>query len=380
MKIICSTASLLLFMIFISTTKCDKLSLKKNNNEEAKNHLFPPCASCKILVDSFKRGMEKTKKGKFEGGDAEWEEKKLGSYQKSEIRLVEIQENLCKDVNHGQNQCYSLAEELESQMEEWWFNNQDTHDFHDYLCIQNAKKCCPLNHYGPNCEPCNGFPDSVCNNNGKCKGAGTRMGNGKCTCDKGYTGDVCFECADGFYQSYKDEKKLLCSPCHKACKGSCSGGGPKECLDCTSGWKWLEGKGCYDIDECYENKTSCPENNFCINTEGNYTCLACDRACNGCFGDGPDMCTKCADGYEQKDNICVDTSDRTRKTTEDYYRYARYLGLSVATGIILQRNIYVAAVIGLCVAVYITVSEYTVAQNSGQEPILNLDTLGKIPK
>lgn len=75
-----------------------------------------------------------------------------------------------------------------------------------------------------------------------------------------------------------------------------------------------------------------------------------------------------------------DSGDQSRKTSEDLYRYARYLGLSVATGIILQRNIYAAAVIGLCVAVYITVSEYTVAQSNNRESIPNLDILGKIPK
>jgi hypothetical protein len=28
---------------------------------------------------------------------------------------------------------------------------------------------------------------------------------------------------------YRDAKKLLCSPCHKACAGSCSGAGPAAC-------------------------------------------------------------------------------------------------------------------------------------------------------
>jgi hypothetical protein len=31
----------------------------------------------------------------------------------------------------------------------------------------------------------------------------------------------------------------------------------------------------------------------------------CDRACESCQGDGPDMCDKCAEGYALKDNICV---------------------------------------------------------------------------
>ena len=34
---------------------------------------------------------------------------------------------------------------------------------------------------------------------------------------------------------------------------------------------------------------------------------ACDRACESCEGDGPDMCTKCAQGYTLQDNVCVGT-------------------------------------------------------------------------
>lgn len=33
--------------------------------------------------------------------------------------------------------------------------------------------------------------------------------------------------------------------------------------------------------------------------------LDCDSACNGCNGDGPDMCIKCADDHEKKDNVCI---------------------------------------------------------------------------
>ena len=52
------------------------------------------------------QGMERTSRGKFEGGDADWEEKKLRSYSNSEVRLVEIQEKLCSDVSKGEDQVY----------------------------------------------------------------------------------------------------------------------------------------------------------------------------------------------------------------------------------------------------------------------------------
>lgn len=35
--------------------------------------------------------------------------------------------------------------------------------------------------------------------------------------------------------------------------------------------------------------------------------VGCDKACNGCTGDGPDMCIKCADDHYKKDNFCIST-------------------------------------------------------------------------
>lgn len=186
---------------------------------------------------------------------------------------MEIQENLCKDIEHGETQCHSLAEELEVLIEDWWFKHQDTHpDIYDYICIEKTQRCCPKDHYGPSCKPCPGYPDKVCNNNGKCKGAGTRKGNGDCLCDKGYIGDTCLECASGYYESYKDEETLLCSACHASCDGSCRGAGPKNCEICASGWQMIEDKGCLDINECLKTDI-CFGNQFCVNKEGEYSCL-----------------------------------------------------------------------------------------------------------
>lgn len=71
------------------------------------------------------QGIEKTERGKHDGGDAAWEEQRLGSYKRSEIRLVEIQEWLCKDVLLGEDQCHALAETSEALIEEWWFKKHD---------------------------------------------------------------------------------------------------------------------------------------------------------------------------------------------------------------------------------------------------------------
>lgn len=167
--------------------------------------------------------------------------------------------------------------------------------------------CCPDFHYGKSCAPCEGFPDNICHGNGKCKGSGTRKGNGKCLCDAGYTGDYCDSCADGFYETYRDEKKVLCSPCHVSCAGKCSNGGPASCESCKEGY--MENKdrdrGCTDVNECLMGKSPCSTLQFCVNTDGSYKCLDCHESCLGCTGDGPDECINCAAEYRKKDNICV---------------------------------------------------------------------------
>ncbi|XP_015110384.1 cysteine-rich with EGF-like domain protein 2 [Diachasma alloeum] len=355
-------------------------SLNFQTEEQLKEAKLPSCAACKILAESFKKGIEKTKRGKFEGGDTAWEEDKLSSYSKSEVRLTEIQENLCKDVKKGETQCHDLAMELENAIEEWWFSHQDAYpDIYSYICIEHAKRCCPKDHYGPECAECPGFPDKVCSNNGKCKGAGTRKGNGQCLCDKNYRGETCSECARGYYESYRDENKLLCSDCHPSCADGCTGGGPGKCQGgCKDGWRLVEKEGCVDINECLESKKYCPGNQFCVNKDGNYSCLTCDRACNGCAGDGPDMCTDCAEGHHKQDNICINSDVLGRKKTENMARYATYFGLCAATCIILQKNVYAASAIGLLVGLYISVSEYMIATTGVQNTSPNFDILRPI--
>lgn len=128
---------LITFVISIENT------VSVTRKEQLQSMRLPPCKACKTLHESFKKvrivhiiltglsfsiifqNLAKTEKGKFEGGDAAWEEEKLGSYARSEVRLVEIQENLCKEVEEGQNQCFSLAEMHDTLIEEWWFKHQD---------------------------------------------------------------------------------------------------------------------------------------------------------------------------------------------------------------------------------------------------------------
>ncbi|XP_055642832.1 cysteine-rich with EGF-like domain protein 2 isoform X2 [Toxorhynchites rutilus septentrionalis] len=288
-------------------------SAPASKKERLKSEKLPACKACTVLVNSFNEGLKRTERSKHEGGDAAWEEERLGSYKTSELRLVEIQERLCQDVGRGEDQCHQQAEELESLIEEWWKEGQNTHpDLHQWLCVEQVKVCCPDGHYGQNCDPC-----PSCFGNGKCKGNGTRKGNGQCVCDEGYSGSNCDSCGSEHYESFRDAEKLLCSKCHKACAaGGCTGAGPNACRVCRSGWVMDNQRGgCTDIDECTTANT-CSKQQFCVNNEGSFSCLECDKSCDGCDGDGPDMCRKCADGFELRDGLCtgidIACSRRTR--------------------------------------------------------------------
>lgn len=268
--------------------------------------------------------MEKTARGKHESGDTAWEEQNLNVYAKSEVRFTEIGDLVCADVSRSQDQCYTFFEESEEVLSAWFTKNQDEHpDLYEYLCIESKQVCCKPNTYGPNCLPC-----SDCNDNGSCKGNGTRKGSGKCACHAGYTGEFCTECALDYYESFRDNDKLLCSKCHVACEKNtgCTGAGAKNCRVCKMGWT-MEQEGCTDIDECSIGSHKCTKNEFCVNNDGSFECLSkknifwdafnillfknivflleCDRSCDGCTGDGPDLCEQCASGYELRDGMCA---------------------------------------------------------------------------
>uniref|UniRef100_A0A0A9W637 Cysteine-rich with EGF-like domain protein 2 n=1 Tax=Lygus hesperus TaxID=30085 RepID=A0A0A9W637_LYGHE len=325
---------------------------------------LPPCQACRTVVNSFIEGMLKTNKKHFGGGDTAYEEEKLGDYVISEVRLAEVQEFLCSDVKRGQNQCYSLADEWESLLEEWWPQQRTISDLFDWLCIKKVEHCCADNHYGPECKPCPGYPDNVCSNNGKCKGAGTKKGNGQCTCNMAYTGETCNDCAEGYYESYRDDKKLLCTKCHKSCKGACTRAGHKGCIECNPGWIQDGDRGCLDLNECASQAPPCSKDEFCVNNDGSYSCLKCDQSCDGCHGDGPDMCQSCAEGFRLKDGLCT---PRQQATAADWTRYLTYFGLCAATFIIFQKNTIAASVIGLLVGMYVTVSEYMLSSPSADQ-------------
>ena len=119
----------------------------------------------------------------------------IENYEDSEIRLTEIQEKVCLDVEYVKNKCLRLAADQEDLIEHWWLNKRKDEELFSWLCIRKLRLCCLPGRFGVNCDQkCPGYPDNICNGNGECDGAGTRKGTGKCICSKGYEGDLCDRC------------------------------------------------------------------------------------------------------------------------------------------------------------------------------------------
>lgn len=379
----------LILLILVSIVKSKDLlkdESKKLDNEAKKTAKLPPCAACNALVSSFEAGMKKTSREKLAGGDTAWEERnQKNGYANSEVRFVEIQEKLCADVERGETQCHDNHHHWEEHIEGWWKLGHESSraSLKDWLCIEKLGVCCHDGFYGPDCKPCQVIAEDkvICSGNGKCKGSGTRKGNGKCACDVGYTSENCTECVQGYFNSYADEEKKLCSKCHASCDGPCTGAGPKSCLACQKGYAMDTETGCQDVDECVSGAEvhQCdPDTKFCVNTEGSHRCMKCDISCKGCFADGPDSCTDCANGYVFQKNkdmeeeghgstgICITEKEAGRQFSLTNTRYVTYGGLVVAAAIISQRSFIMAGTLGLVIVFYVALSEYYLQGATGE--------------
>ncbi len=118
--------------------------------------------------------------------------------------------------------------------------------------------------------------------------------------------------------------------------------------------------GCKDIDECSANPKLCgTAGQYCVNLEGGHRCLNCDSACLMCNGPGPESCVECAEGYLRsgEDRVCV-KDESGRILTINNVRFFTYGGLCVATAIIFQKSTIVSGVLGLIIAIYISITEY----------------------
>ena len=73
------------FFTVESNAKTEKVEKDEKSKEKSIAKL-PPCSACTVLVKSFEKGLERTSRFKFEGGDSAWEEKNQGKgYSTSEV-------------------------------------------------------------------------------------------------------------------------------------------------------------------------------------------------------------------------------------------------------------------------------------------------------
>ncbi|XP_058683424.1 cysteine-rich with EGF-like domain protein 2-A [Poecile atricapillus] len=262
------------------------------------------CSTCRGIVDRFNQGLADTAKKNFGGGNTAWEEKTLSKYESSEIRLVEIIENLCDSSNF---ECNNMVEEHEELIEKWWFKLKKKYpDLFKWFCIETIEVCCPAGTYGPDCLACRGGSERPCHGNGHCDGDGTRGGDGSCSCKKEYTGQFCLDCSSGYFSSLRNETHSVCTACHAACK-TCTGSSNKDCQDCKEGWIKNEDGACVDLDECASSP--CKDHQYCLNTDGSFSCKACDASCVDCTGEGSEKCKTCSSGYVKEDEKCTDIDE-----------------------------------------------------------------------
>ncbi|XP_018602728.2 cysteine-rich with EGF-like domain protein 2 isoform X4 [Scleropages formosus] len=173
----------------------------------------------------------------------------------SEIRLVEILETLCESSSF---ECNRMVEEHEEHFETWWFRWKTEHpDLFKWFCINTIKVCCPKGTYGPDCNACVGGSERPCHGNGLCDGDGTRGGQGTCTCNHGYQGELCLDCVEGYFSEERNDTHAICTECHTSCK-TCAGPSNGDCEDCKAGWeKDQQGAciapphSCLTVSHCY---------------------------------------------------------------------------------------------------------------------------------
>uniref|UniRef100_A0A8D0WCU1 Stabilin-2 n=1 Tax=Sus scrofa TaxID=9823 RepID=A0A8D0WCU1_PIG len=129
----------------------------------------------------------------------------------------------------------------------------------DYLQPQ----CCP-GHWGPDCMECPGGARSPCSGRGSC--AEGMEGNGSCSCQEGFGGTACENCADD--NVFGPSCSAACPCVHGVCNSGIHGDGTCECF---SGYT---GPNCdKPIPACAA--LFCPENSRCSPSSKDEATLEC---------------------------------------------------------------------------------------------------------
>ncbi|XP_053111164.1 protein disulfide isomerase CRELD2 isoform X2 [Hemicordylus capensis] len=236
----------------------------------ASDRLRQACSTCRGISERFTKGLTDTAKKNFGGGNTAWEEKTLSKYETRKKKYP---------------------------------------DLFKWLCIETIEVCCPSGMYGPDCLACRGGSERPCHGNGRCDGDGTRGGDGSCNCNKEYKGEFCLDCSDGYYNSHKNDTHSVCTACHNSCK-TCTGATNADCTDCKEGWIRNE-EACVDVNECVAENSPCKTDQYCLNTDGSFSCKVCDLSCLECTGEGPTKCKSCITGYTMEDEKCTDVDECT---------------------------------------------------------------------
>ncbi|KAJ7329072.1 hypothetical protein JRQ81_015246, partial [Phrynocephalus forsythii] len=202
--------------------------------------------------------------------------------------LMEINEqrkNKCdeKTLVTTKTKCRSCSLNFEIQCPEGYTkitNSSGIHDCRYYLEIRTVtlsfpgcrhicmrefqeSQCCQ-GYWGPECLECPGGAISPCNNRGHCfQGI---IGNGTCTCQKGFSGTACEKCSEDHV--FGPNCTSVCSCVHGICSTGINGNGKCTCL---SGYK---GPNCdQPIPEC--QALQCPENSRCTISSAGENQLEC---------------------------------------------------------------------------------------------------------
>ncbi|XP_040886255.1 stabilin-2 isoform X2 [Toxotes jaculatrix] len=178
-----------------------------------------------------------------------------------------------------------------------------------------VKTCCP-GYWGPDCNECPDRPERPCNNRGVCSdGLG---GNGTCSCQTGFAGTACEDCAPG---RYGPTCSSVCSCVHGLCNSGLEGDG--RCT-CFSGYK---GPNCdQELAECAALR--CQQDSRCMEDaltgrlmcqclpgfhKSGDQCLSVNpclqRVCHvhaSCVHTGPNqhLCA-CNEGYRGDGRVCM---------------------------------------------------------------------------